>query len=211
MLGPAAEPDGGYRAWPIPTAYSPESLVDLGGRVLYRATPPASSTAMTGEGIAQALESGRLAAGSIVQGGGQLGRGRDPYPPLRRPGAGPRPPIRRRCSRRRTRATARHQRGHPNRRIVAVDAPQLRPLDVRGLSTRRRLHAGSGSAPGALTGAGAHRSQTERSYELARITIFVRLTAEPGRRTTSSPHSCRSSKPPRPSRAPRFSRCTRGA
>ena len=68
VLGPHAEPEGRYRAWPIPTAYSPERLVD--GRVLYVGDAAAVVDPMTGEGIAQALDSGVFAADAVAAGGG---------------------------------------------------------------------------------------------------------------------------------------------
>ena len=68
VLGPRAEPEARYRAWPIPTAYSPERLVD--GRVLYAGDAAAVVDPMTGEGIAQALDTGVLAADAVAAGGG---------------------------------------------------------------------------------------------------------------------------------------------
>jgi flavin-dependent dehydrogenase len=68
VLGPNAEPEDSYRAWPIPTAYSPDALVDAGGRVLYAGDAAQVVDPMTGEGIAQALESGMLAA-TVIAGG----------------------------------------------------------------------------------------------------------------------------------------------
>ncbi len=69
VLGPDARPVGTSRAWPIPTAYSRDSLADLGGRVLYVGDAARVVDSMTGEGIAQALETGMLAAESIARGG----------------------------------------------------------------------------------------------------------------------------------------------
>ena len=68
VLGPHAEPEARYRAWPIPTAYSPERLVD--GRVLYAGDAAAVVDPMTGEGIAQALDTGVFAADAVAAGGG---------------------------------------------------------------------------------------------------------------------------------------------
>jgi menaquinone-9 beta-reductase len=69
VLGPRAEPEAPYRAWPIPTDYSPAALADAGGRVLYVGDAARVVDPMTGEGIAQALETGML-AGSAIAGGG---------------------------------------------------------------------------------------------------------------------------------------------
>jgi len=69
VLGTTAEPEDSYRAWPIPTDYSPDALVDAGGRVLYAGDAAQVVDPMTGEGIAQALETGSLAAGAVAGGG----------------------------------------------------------------------------------------------------------------------------------------------
>jgi len=53
------------RAWPIPTRYAPASLAD--GRVLFVGDAAAVVDPMTGEGIAQALETGMLAADAIAE------------------------------------------------------------------------------------------------------------------------------------------------
>jgi menaquinone-9 beta-reductase len=68
VLGPRAEPEARYRAWPIPTAYAPERLVD--GRVLYVGDAAAVVDPMTGEGIAQALDTGVFAVEAVAAGGG---------------------------------------------------------------------------------------------------------------------------------------------
>lgn len=67
VLGADAEPDGPHRAWPIPASYSPARLAD--GRVLYAGDAAGVVDPMTGEGIAQALETGIRAAESIAHGG----------------------------------------------------------------------------------------------------------------------------------------------
>jgi geranylgeranyl reductase family protein len=66
-LGPLAEPEDRHRAWPIPTGYSPARLAD--GRVLYAGDAAGVVDPMTGEGIAQAIETGALAARAVVAGG----------------------------------------------------------------------------------------------------------------------------------------------
>ncbi len=67
-LGPRAEPEGRHRAWPIPGGYAPARLAD--GRVLYAGDAAGLVDPMTGEGIAQAIESGALAAEAVAGGGG---------------------------------------------------------------------------------------------------------------------------------------------
>jgi geranylgeranyl reductase family protein len=67
VLGPHAEPEDSHRAWPIPTAYDPGRLVD--GRVLFAGDAASVVDPLTGEGIAQALETGMLAADAIARAG----------------------------------------------------------------------------------------------------------------------------------------------
>jgi flavin-dependent dehydrogenase len=66
-LGPHAEPEGTVRAWPIPADYDRERLTH--GRVLFAGDAGNVVDPMTGEGIAQALESGTLAARAVAGGG----------------------------------------------------------------------------------------------------------------------------------------------
>jgi geranylgeranyl reductase family protein len=66
-LGPAAEPDGPHRAWPVPTRLDPAALTR--SRVLFVGDAAGVVDPMTGEGIAQALETGMLAAEAIRDGG----------------------------------------------------------------------------------------------------------------------------------------------
>ncbi len=68
ILGPDAVAEDRVRAWPIPTRYDPESLAD--GRVLFVGDAAAVVDPMTGEGIAQAIETGMLAASAISDGNG---------------------------------------------------------------------------------------------------------------------------------------------
>lgn len=63
-LGPHARPEGTVRAWPIPAAYDRTRLTS--GRVLFAGDAADVVDPMTGEGIAQALESGALAARAIA-------------------------------------------------------------------------------------------------------------------------------------------------
>jgi geranylgeranyl reductase family protein len=66
-LGPNAVAEDSQRAWPIPASFDPARLVD--GRVLYTGDAAHVVDPMTGEGIAQALESGILAATEVARGG----------------------------------------------------------------------------------------------------------------------------------------------
>jgi flavin-dependent dehydrogenase len=67
ILGPAARATEPVRAWPIPTRYDPARLTN--GRVLFVGDAAGVVDPMTGEGIAQALETGALAAECIARGG----------------------------------------------------------------------------------------------------------------------------------------------
>jgi geranylgeranyl reductase family protein len=70
-LGPHAQPEGRRQAWPIPADYSRERLVY--GRFLFAGDAANVVDPMTGEGIAQALETGALAARAIAtQGAGNV-------------------------------------------------------------------------------------------------------------------------------------------
>ncbi len=68
VLGPRARAVDAVRAWPIPTRYDPARLAH--GRVLFVGDAAGVVDPMTGEGIAQALETGVLAAEAIATGGG---------------------------------------------------------------------------------------------------------------------------------------------
>lgn len=67
VLGPRARPLDTVRAWPIPTRYEPDALSD--GPVLFTGDAARVVDPMTGEGIAQALETGMLAAEAVATGG----------------------------------------------------------------------------------------------------------------------------------------------
>ncbi|HEX6392304.1 MAG TPA: geranylgeranyl reductase family protein [Acidimicrobiales bacterium] len=69
VLGPAAEPVGAWRAWPIPARIGGTVLSGLDGRVLFAGDAARACDPMTGEGIAQALETGELAARAIAGAG----------------------------------------------------------------------------------------------------------------------------------------------
>lgn len=63
-LGPHARPEGRRQAWPIPADYSQAALVH--GRFLFAGDAANVVDPLTGEGIAQALETGVLAARAIA-------------------------------------------------------------------------------------------------------------------------------------------------
>jgi geranylgeranyl reductase family protein len=77
ILGPGAVAEDRVRAWPIPTRYEPRSLAD--GRVLFVGDAAAVVDPMTGEGIAQALETGMLGANAIADAGPDPQRVGDRY------------------------------------------------------------------------------------------------------------------------------------
>jgi geranylgeranyl reductase family protein len=64
-LGPTAQAQGAARAWPIPARYDRGRLAR--GRVLFAGDAASVVDPMTGEGIAQALETGRLAAQAVAR------------------------------------------------------------------------------------------------------------------------------------------------
>lgn len=66
-LGPGAELEGRHTAWPIPARIDEVSLTL--GRVLFVGDAAAATDVMTGEGIGQALLTGRFAARAIIDGG----------------------------------------------------------------------------------------------------------------------------------------------
>jgi geranylgeranyl reductase family protein len=69
VLGPDAQPEGPVKAWPIPARISRTSLTALGGRALFVGDAARAPDPMTGEGIAQALETGRMAADALLDAG----------------------------------------------------------------------------------------------------------------------------------------------
>lgn len=69
LLGGGATLDGSVRAWPIPTGVRHRDLSTWDGRILFLGDAAATADPFTGEGIAQALESGILAARAVLSGG----------------------------------------------------------------------------------------------------------------------------------------------
>jgi menaquinone-9 beta-reductase len=67
-LGDRAEPEAPHRAWPIPAWDGRLPITD--GRILYVGDAAAIVDPMTGEGIAQAIDTGILAADAQAEGGG---------------------------------------------------------------------------------------------------------------------------------------------
>lgn len=64
-LGDNATPSEPHKAWPIPAQIQPEKLTALSGRVLFVGDAARVVDPLTGEGIAQAMETGELAAHAI--------------------------------------------------------------------------------------------------------------------------------------------------
>jgi len=69
VLGDAARPEGPHKAWPIPARVERMPLTAAEGRVLFVGDAAAATDPLTGEGIAQAMLTGRLAAGAIQEAG----------------------------------------------------------------------------------------------------------------------------------------------
>lgn len=66
VLGPDARPESNHRAWPIPARLGERTLHH--GGVIFVGDAAAATDPMTGEGIGQAIETGRLAAEAIAMG-----------------------------------------------------------------------------------------------------------------------------------------------
>jgi len=69
VLGDAARPEGPHKAWPIPARVEHMPLTTAGGRVLFVGDAAAATDPLTGEGIAQAMLTGRLAAKAVQEAG----------------------------------------------------------------------------------------------------------------------------------------------
>ena len=69
VLGDAAVPEGVHKAWPIPARVDKMPLTAGDGRALFVGDAACATDPMTGEGIAQALLTGRSAAEAILAGG----------------------------------------------------------------------------------------------------------------------------------------------
>ena len=66
VLGPDAVAEGPLKTWPIPARLGSARLSAFGGRVLFAGDAARAPDSMTGEGIAQALETGELAARTVA-------------------------------------------------------------------------------------------------------------------------------------------------
>lgn len=64
ILGPNATPEGPHKAWPIPARLGDVPLIH--GPVMWVGDAAAATDPMTGEGIGQAIETGRLAVECLV-------------------------------------------------------------------------------------------------------------------------------------------------
>jgi flavin-dependent dehydrogenase len=69
VLGEDARPEGPHRAWPIPARVREVALTAAGGRALFVGDAACATDPLTGEGIAQALITGRRAAEAIMAAG----------------------------------------------------------------------------------------------------------------------------------------------
>ena len=70
VLGEGATPEGPHRAWPIPARVREVPLTAAGGRALFVGDAACATDPLTGEGIAQALLTGRRAAEAILASAG---------------------------------------------------------------------------------------------------------------------------------------------
>ena len=68
-LGDGAVPESPHKAWPIPARVARTPLSAAGGRALFVGDAARATDPMTGEGIAQALETGTLAAEAVLGAG----------------------------------------------------------------------------------------------------------------------------------------------
>ncbi len=68
VLGPGAEPESPHRSWPIPARIGRVRIT--GPRTLFAGDAAAATDPMTGEGIGQALLTGRLAAEAVIAAAG---------------------------------------------------------------------------------------------------------------------------------------------
>jgi geranylgeranyl reductase family protein len=73
VLGDSAVPEGTHKAWPIPARVDKMPLTAGDGRALFVGDAACATDPMTGEGIAQALLTGRLAAAAVLSGAAAVG------------------------------------------------------------------------------------------------------------------------------------------
>jgi menaquinone-9 beta-reductase len=72
VLGDSAHAEAPHKAWPIPARVGRTRLTAENGRVLFVGDAARATDSMTGEGIAQALETGEAAAQAILAAGPSL-------------------------------------------------------------------------------------------------------------------------------------------
>ncbi|HUR50248.1 MAG TPA: geranylgeranyl reductase family protein [Acidimicrobiales bacterium] len=68
FLGEASSSEGRAAVWPIPTELKRENLIGGQGRALFAGDAVGATDPMTGEGIAEALQTGTLAAEALIAG-----------------------------------------------------------------------------------------------------------------------------------------------
>ena len=169
ILGRNAHARDTVRAWPIPTAYSPPRLAD--GPVLYAGDAAAVVDPLTGEGIAQALETG-VAAADAIAGGGDADAVARRYRDTVDRALGRDLRFAHRLQRILA-YTARCARVDQGRRLVRLDPPQLRPVALRGVSARGGVHPGP-VAPAAFHSTGRVLPDSRRLVDPARGTRTTR-------------------------------------
>ena len=123
VLGPDARPDESVRAWPIPAALDLDLLVQA--RALFVGDAAGVVDPLTGEGIAQAIETGMLAVARDRRRRSRAGAGGGCVPQRRAPATRSRPALRSRAPTR-ARIAARCPPRAAGGRAHRVDAPQLR-------------------------------------------------------------------------------------
>jgi flavin-dependent dehydrogenase len=69
VLGPDARPEAPHKAWPIPARVDSMPLTAASGRALFVGDAACATDALTGEGIAQALLTGKRAAEAVIAAG----------------------------------------------------------------------------------------------------------------------------------------------
>ena len=139
-LGPGFELEDRHTAWPIPARVDDVTLSH--GRTLFVGDAAAATDVMTGEGIGQALLTGRLAAEAILDAGSD-----DPAAARAAYESAVRHHLfadhaMSRVLGARAAPSARRTRSDPcDRRERCVGPAQLRAVDVRGRAAGRRAHA----------------------------------------------------------------------
>ena len=137
-LGADFELEGRHTAWPIPARIDG---IAHHGPVLFVGDAAAASDVMTGEGIGQALLTGRLAAKAIIAGGAShptssgTSTSRSCATICLPTTACPR------CSAACSPTDVGRRSRSESSNTAGRGAAQLRPMDVRGRATRDRLHA----------------------------------------------------------------------